>query len=85
MGIYILLADEDHEGFESNADWEPRLYDYQQKSANLLFFTFIHPITMEVPPSFQKLAATRGKNIEGAIPKDTVILFAIGNTVIIFL
>lgn len=78
MGIYILLADDDHEGFESNAVWEPRLYDYQQKGANVLFFTFIHPQTMEIPPAFESLAKTRGKNEEGAIPEKTVIIFAIG-------
>ena len=78
MGIYILLADDDHKGFESNADWEPRLYEYQQKGANVLFFTFIHPQTMEIPPAYQKLAKTRGTNVEGAVPADTVIIFAIG-------
>ncbi len=78
MGIYILLADDDHKGFENNADWEPRLYDYQQKGANVLFFTFIHPQTMDIPPAFEKLAKTRGTNVEGAIPADTVIMFAIG-------
>ena len=50
MGIYLLLADDAHKGFESNAEWEPRLYEYQQKGSNLLFFSFIHPQTMEVPP-----------------------------------
>ena len=54
MGIYILLADDDHKGFESNADWEPRLYEYQQKGANVLFFTFIHPQTMDIPPGYNK-------------------------------
>jgi len=78
MGLYILLADDDHEGYESNAKWEPRLYEWQQKGANVLFFTFIHPVTMDVPPSFENLAKTRGTGVEGAIPSDTVILFAIG-------
>lgn len=78
MGLYVLLADDDHDGFESEADWEPRLYEWQQQAANVLFFTFIHPVTMDVPPAFQKLAKTRGTNQPGAIPSDTVILFAIG-------
>merc|ERR1739838_3616 len=78
MGLYILLADDDHEGFENNAVWQPRLYDWQQKAANVLFFTFIHPVTMDVPPAFEDLAKTRGTGVEGAIPSDTVILFAIG-------
>jgi len=78
MGLYILLADDDHEGFENNAVWQPRLYEWQQKAANVLFFTFIHPVTMDIPPAFEDLAKTRGTNVEGAIPSDTVILFAIG-------
>ena len=82
MGLYVLLADDDHEGFRSedcaSDDCQPRLYPYQQKGANVLFFTFIHPTTMAIPPSFAKLAKTRGTDAEGAVPKDTVILFAIG-------
>ena len=67
-----------NEGFENNAVWQPRLYDWQQKAANVLFFTFIHPVTMDVPPAFEDLAKTRGTGVDGAIPSDTVILFAIG-------
>ena len=64
--------------FQSDAVWEPRLYEWQQEAANVLFFTFIHPVTMDVPPAFENLANTRGTDVEGAIPSDTVILFAIG-------
>merc|ERR1719361_1375703 len=82
MGLYVLLADDDHEGFRSedcaSDDCQPRLYPYQQTGANVLFFTFIHPTTMEVPPAFQHLARTRGTNEPGAVPADTVILFALG-------
>merc|ERR1712212_692587 len=78
LGLYILLADDDEDGFDSNAEWNPELFPWQQKAANVLFFTFIHPGTMEVPPSFQKLAASRGSNAEGSVPSDTVIMFAIG-------
>ena len=53
--MYILLADDFEEGFESSADWEPRLYPYQQEGANVLFFTFINPESMAVPESFKKL------------------------------
>merc|ERR1712029_1190500 len=38
----------------------------------------IHPITMDVPPAFEALAKTRGQDIPGAIPSDTVVLFALG-------
>jgi len=78
LGLYVLLADDTEDGFHSDSDWEPLLYPYQQEGANLLFFTFINPETMEVPLAFKKLAATRGTNAEGAVPKDTLILFAIG-------
>merc|ERR1719225_1988001 len=47
-------------------------------ASNVLFFTFIHPTTMAIPPSYQKLAATRGTDLPGAVPRDTVIMFAIG-------
>ena len=38
-----------------NGDWEPRLYEYQQRGANVLFFTFINPETMRVAEAFKKL------------------------------
>lgn len=79
LGLYILLADDTEEGFENDSDgWTPALYDWQQTSANVLFFTFIHPATMEVPPSFRKLSDTRREGGPGSVPKDTVIIFAIG-------
>ena len=53
MGIYLLLADDSHEGYESNAEWEPELYEYQQKGSNVLFFSFIHPQTMQIPPGIK--------------------------------
>merc|ERR1719376_890872 len=79
LGMYILLADDTEDGYHSdNDDWEPLLYPYQQDGSNVLFFTFINPATMEVPVAFRKLAATRGKDTEGAVPADTLIIFAIG-------
>ena len=38
-----------------NDGWEPSLYPYQQQGANVLFFTFINPETMDIPISFGKL------------------------------
>ena len=55
LGMYILLADDTEEGFHSDADWEPKLYPYQQQGANVLFFTFINPETMVVPEAYKKL------------------------------
>ena len=80
LGLYVLLADDDEDGYESNAEWEqaPELFEWQQEAANVLFFTFIHPETMDVPPSFQTLAATRGSGAPGSVPANTVIMFAIG-------
>jgi hypothetical protein len=76
--MYILLADENQKGYETDSEWEPRLHKYQQKGSNVLFFTFIHPQTMEVPKSFENLAKTGGTDAPGAVPADTVIIFAIG-------
>jgi len=79
MGMYILLADDTEPGYHTdNAAWQPLLHPYQQEGANVLFFTFINPATMDVPAAFQKLAATRGTGVEGAVPADTLIIFAIG-------
>lgn len=78
MGLYVLLADNSEKGFEDHVEWQPELYPYMQTGANVLFFTFIHPTTMKVPPAFKNLAKTRGTNQPGAVPKDTVILFALG-------
>merc|ERR1719340_80554 len=78
LGLYILLADDSEELYESDADWDPRLFPWQQEASNVLFFTFIHPDTMEVPPSYQKLAASRGSGAPGSVPANTVIMFAIG-------
>ena len=59
-------------------EWSPQLYSWQQEGANVLFFTFINPDSMIVPNSFVNLAASRGTNAEGAVPHDTMIIFAIG-------
>jgi len=76
--MYILLADDTEDGFHTDSDWNPQLYEYQQAGANVLFFTFINPATMEVPISYQKLAASRGTGAEGSVSADTRIIFAVG-------
>lgn len=58
--MYIALADENVDGYGTDANWQPKLYDYQQNGANVLFFTFINPADMKVPKAFQNLAATKG-------------------------
>lgn len=80
LGMYILLADDtDAKGYDSNKDWQPQLYTYQQNGSDILFFTFINPDDMpDVPPAYANLAKTRGSNGVGAVPADTTILFAIG-------
>jgi len=78
IGLYVILADDTEDGYHSDNDWEPKLYEYQQTGANVLFFTFINPETMVVPLAFQKLSATRGSGAEGAVPQDTKIIYAIG-------
>ncbi len=69
--MYIVITDDDVPGYETSSDWTPKLYDYQQTGANVLFFTFINPDTMEVPKAFANLARTRGTGGDGAIPDDT--------------
>ena len=78
LGMYILLADNTEEGFGDDAEWEPKLFEYQQTGANVLYFTFIDPKTMNIPKAFEKLSATRGSSEPGAVPKDTKIIYAIG-------
>merc|ERR1719186_1941637 len=58
LGMYILLADDYEEGWDSSINWEPKLFEYQQLGANVLFFTFINPATMVIPESFKNLAKT---------------------------
>jgi hypothetical protein len=81
LGQYILLADDNEASYGSGADWVPQLHWYQQAGANVLYFCFINPLTMEVPPAYAALARSRGTGQEGAVPADTVIIFAIGNPV----
>jgi len=79
LGLYILLADDTEDGFGSDSTgWTPELFPWQQEAANVLFFTFIHPGTMAIPPSYRTLAASRGSGQPGSVPRDTVIMFAIG-------
>ena len=78
LGLYILLADNTVPGYGPESDWDPKLYPYQQKGANVLFFTFIDPTDMKVPKAFKKLAASRGTGGAGAVPEDTRVIFAIG-------
>jgi len=56
LGMYVLLADDTEDGFHSDDDWEPKLFEYQQKGANVLFFTFINPDTMEGATCFPKVS-----------------------------
>jgi len=78
MALYIVLADDTEPGYHTDDEWSPQLYSWQQEGANVLFFTFINPDSMIVPNSFVNLAASRGTNAEGAVPQDTMIIFAIG-------
>jgi len=78
MGVYTLLADDTVPGYTSHDNWLPLLPSYLQSGANVLFFTFLHPGTMAVPPAFANFAKTRGTNAKGAIPANTTIMFSVG-------
>ena len=80
LGVYILLSHDRNAGYETNSTWTPKLYPWQQKNLNLLFFAFVNPGHMEVPLSFMKLVSSRGSGDEGAVSEDTVILFSIGGS-----
>ena len=71
-----MLADDYETGYETDAHWKPELYQWQQETSNVLFFTFINPRTMKIPPSFKSLAASRGTGFQGSVPNDTLIIFA---------
>ena len=43
VGLYLSMADDTVEGYETDSDWNPELYEYQQVGANLLLFAFINP------------------------------------------
>ncbi|WP_141736108.1 glycosyl hydrolase family 18 protein [Oligoflexus tunisiensis] len=78
VGLYSLLADDADARYPSHADWQPELHRYQQEGFSTLYFTFIRPDTMSVPPAFTRLARSRGTNQPGAVPAGTRIIFAVG-------
>jgi len=78
LGFYALLADDTVPNYGSNANWQPMLPQYMSKGSNVLFFSFINPTDMKVPPAYTNLAKTRGKNENGSIPVNTIIMFSVG-------
>jgi len=78
LGFYTLLADDTVPGYTSSDNWQPQLPHYLQAGSNTLFFTFINPGNMKVPPSFTNLAKTKGTGASGAVPANTVIMFSVG-------
>ena len=72
------MADDTVSGYGSSSNWTPQLRPYQQTSANVLFFSFINPSTMAIPPAYANLARTRGTGAAGAVPATTTIIFAVG-------
>jgi hypothetical protein len=78
LGMYVLLADDTVPGYGSDNVWQPALVDSVVKGSNTVFFTFINPTHMRVPPAFSALAKTRGNGQNGSIASGTTILFSIG-------
>jgi len=79
LGMYVLVADDTDQVYNSTYKWTPQLHPYQQTGANLFYLTFINPSLMpDVPPAFAALAKARGTNASGAIPSHATVLFAIG-------
>ena len=51
LGIYCLIADDTVGNYTSSSTRTPNLYDYQINGANVIFLTFINPVSMpNVPP-----------------------------------
>jgi len=78
LGFYALLSDDTVPNYGSDANWQPMLPQYMSKGSNVLFFSFINPTNMKVPPAYANLAKTRGKSENGSIPANTVIIFSVG-------
>ncbi len=78
MGMYLSISADRHSVWNSDKDWTPELYSYQQTAVNVLYLCFIHPGTMKVPKSFANMAATRGTGAAGAVLSNTVVIFSIG-------
>lgn len=76
QGFYTLLADDTVSGYTSSDNWQPALYNYQIGGSNVMWFTFINPITMSVPPAFANLAKCRGQS--GCPTHDQIVLFSFG-------
>lgn len=47
--MYLLLSDNTQTNFNDFSNWSPKLFPYQQQAANVLYFSFIDPTTMNVP------------------------------------
>ena len=78
LGHYLLIAD-DGTPYDSTRDWQPVLHPYQQQGSNLLYLFTINATNMpHLPPAFINLAKTRGTNAPGSVPKDTLIIAALG-------
>jgi len=76
LGIYCLLADDGEVGYTSSDNWQPSLYNYQTQGSNVLFFAFINPKNMSVPPAFSNLAKCKGKT--GCPSSSQLVIFSIG-------
>jgi len=76
LGFYCLLADDSEPGYTSYDNWQPSLYDYQTQGSNVLFFTFINPQNMTVPPAYSNLAKCQGQS--GCPTNEQLIIFSIG-------
>merc|ERR1719203_2499505 len=79
LGMYVLVADDTDKVYTSTYRWTPQLFPYQQSGSNVIYLTFLNPQLMPaVPPGMAALAQSRGSSATGAVPTNTVILFAIG-------
>ena len=77
LGMYCLIADDAVTNYTGDADWQPKLYPYQEKGANVIWMTFVNPETMPaIPPAMKRLAACKGE--EGCPGKDVPTIVSVG-------
>eukprot|EP00486_Rosalina_sp_Unknown_P000760 CAMPEP_0201564510 /NCGR_PEP_ID=MMETSP0190_2-20130828/2846_1 /ASSEMBLY_ACC=CAM_ASM_000263 /TAXON_ID=37353 /ORGANISM="Rosalina sp." /LENGTH=283 /DNA_ID=CAMNT_0047980769 /DNA_START=24 /DNA_END=872 /DNA_ORIENTATION=+ len=77
LGIYCLIADDTVANYTSTSTWTPNLYDYQINGANVIFLTFLNPVSMpNVPPAMAALAKCKGQS--GCPSASTPVIFSVG-------
>eukprot|EP01060_Flectonema_neradi_P000028 TRINITY_DN1002_c0_g1_i1.p1 TRINITY_DN1002_c0_g1~~TRINITY_DN1002_c0_g1_i1.p1 ORF type:complete len:314 (+),score=73.55 TRINITY_DN1002_c0_g1_i1:68-1009(+) len=77
LGMYCLIADDTVANYTGDADWQPKLYPYQQKGSNVIWMTFVNPEKLPaLPPAMVNLAGCKGE--AGCPGKDVPTIVSVG-------